>query len=81
MIFDLQKFRKEQEMAAAKRAIAEVARRERTTIEDVRAAMTEAIMEAYNSPDPVVKARWAQIPCEGEIPTPEELIIWAGKRI
>ena len=81
MIFNLQRFQKEQDMAAAKRAIAEVARREGTSIEEVRAAMMEAIEEAYKSTDPVVKARWAEIPREGEIPTPEELIIWVGKRL
>ena len=81
MLFDFGKKRREMEMASARRAIAEVARREGKTIEEVRASMIEAIEEAYKTPDPNAQALWAQIPREGEIPTPEELIIWAGKRL
>ena len=81
MVFNLQQFRRDQEMASAKRAIAEVAKKEGTSIENVRAAMMEAIEVAYRTADPTARALWADIPCEGEIPTPEELIIWVGKRL
>ena len=81
MLFDFNKKRRELEMESAKRAIAEVARREGKTIEEVRASMIEAIEEAYKTPDLSAQALWATIPREGEIPTPEELIIWVGKRI
>ena len=81
MLFSFQKLKRDQEMASAKRAIAEVARRDGITVAEVRAAMIEAIEEGYNSTDPLVQARWAEIPREGEIPTPEELIIWAGKQL
>lgn len=43
--------------------------------------MIEAMSEGFNSKDPAARAMWAQIPCEGEIPTPEELIAWVGKRL
>ena len=81
MLFDFNKKRRELEMESAKRAIAEVARREGKTIDEVRASMIEAIEEAYKTPDPSAQALWATIPREGEIPTPEELIIWVGKRL
>lgn len=81
MIFDFSKKRRELDMASAKRALAEVARCEGITIEEVRAAIIESIEEAYHTSDPTAKALWAQIPCEGEVPTPEELIIWVGKRL
>lgn len=41
--------------------------------------MIEAMTEGFNSKDPSARAMWAQIPCEGEMPTPEELIAWVGK--
>ena len=81
MLLDFQKIMQAQDMLSAKRAIAEVARQEGTTVEDVRAAMAEAIEEACRSPDPLVQARWARIPRKGEIPTPEELIIWVAKQL
>ena len=46
---------------------------------EVRTAMIEAMTEGFNSKDPSARAMWAQIPCEGEMPTPEELIAWVGK--
>lgn len=33
------------------------------------------------SPDPVIKMRWKEIPCEGEVPTPEELILYLAERV
>lgn len=74
-------FQKKRDMESARRAIEGVARKEGLTVEEVRASMMEAIEEAFSNPDPIIQARWAQIPCEGEIPTPEELIIWVGKQL
>ena len=81
MVVGMLKAQREAELAAARRAIEEVARREHKTVENVRADMIEAMTEGFNSKDPAVRAMWAQIPCEGEIPTPEELIAWVGKRL
>lgn len=81
MVLSFKKARREVELAAARRAIEEVARREHKTVEEVRADMTEAMLEGWNSSDPAARALWQTIPCEGEMPTPEELIAWAGKRL
>lgn len=81
MVLSFNKARREAELAAARRAIEEVARREHKTVEEVRADMTEAMLEGWNSSDPAARALWQTIPCEGEMPTPEELIAWAGKRL
>lgn len=81
MVLNFKKARREAELAAARRAIEEVARREHKTVEEVRADMTEAMLEGWNSSDPAARALWQTIPCEGEMPTPEELIAWAGKRL
>ena len=74
MVIEMLKAQREAELAAARRAIEKVARREHK-------AMIEAMSEGFNSKDPAARAMWAQIPCEGEIPTPEELIAWVGKRL
>lgn len=81
MVLSFKNARREAELAAARRAIEEVARREHKTVEEVRADMTEAMLEGWNSSDPAARALWQTIPCEGEMPTPEELIAWAGKRL
>ena len=81
MVLSFKKARREAELAAARRAIEEVARREHKTVEEVRADMTEAMLEGWYSSDPAARALWQTIPCEGEMPTPEELIAWAGKRL
>ncbi len=81
MVIEMLKAQREAELAAARRAIEKVARREHKAVEEVRADMIEAMSEGFNSKDPAARAMWAQIPCEGEIPTPEELIAWVGKRL
>ena len=81
MVVEIKKTQREAELVAARRAIEEVARREHKTVEEVRADMTEAMLEGWNSSDPAARTLWQTIPCEGEIPTPEELIAWAGKRL
>lgn len=81
MIIEFLEEKKNAELEAARRAIEELARRERTSTENVRAYMIEAMMTGWNDPDPKVQALWKQIPCEGERPTPEELIVWAKRQI
>lgn len=75
------KKQKNAELEAARRVIEELARRERKTATEVRADMTEAMMAGWNNPDPKVQAVWKQIPCDGERPTPEELIVWAKRQV
>ena len=81
MVIEMLKAQREAELAAARRAIEKVARREHKAVEEVRADMIEAMSEGFNSKDPSARAMWTQIPCEGEMPTPEELIAWVGKRL
>lgn len=69
------------ELEAARRTIEALARREQTSAANVRASITEAMMAGWNNPDPKVQAVWKQIPCAGERPTPEELIVWAKRRV
>lgn len=55
-------------------AIEKVAQANGRSVEEVRTEMEAAIQEGLSSTDPKVKEFWAQVPCEGEIPTPEEYI-------
>ena len=47
-----------------------------TTVDEVRKEILLVMEEAQKSQDPLVQARWAMIPCKGEKPTIEELIIY-----
>lgn len=55
-----------------------IAKREGVSAQEVKAAMQEAIQEGFNNLDPAVREQWAQIPIEGDVPTPEEVIFWAS---
>lgn len=65
----------------AEKAIHLIAMQEGETEETIRAHMKIAILEAINSKDPVIQARWKKIPCKGKMPTPEELIAYIAKRM
>jgi hypothetical protein len=43
--------------------------------------MKAAMMAGWNNPDPKVRELWNSIPCEGEMPIPEELIIWTAIQV
>ncbi|MCH5354141.1 MAG: hypothetical protein J1E06_11860 [Acutalibacter sp.] len=43
--------------------------------------MVETMMSGWNNPEPQVQEMWKQIPCEGDMPTPEEMIVWAKHRV
>lgn len=65
----------------AEAAIRKVAEQNHTTVEEVRLEMIRAMEAGMNNPDPSVQAMWKSIPCKGEKPTPEEVIVWASGRI
>lgn len=68
-------------LKAARDIIKQVALKEGVTEAEVRREMTTAIMVAWSNPDPQVREMWSRIPCEGEIPTPEEFILWAAVEV
>jgi len=65
-------------IAIAKRAIERIARENHTTVDEVRLQMKIAMMNGLISEDPKVKAYWQSIPCDGEVPTPEEFIAYTA---
>lgn len=60
----------------AEAALLEVARRHHTTVEEVRREIRLA-MAMCNS-DPAVRKIWGEIPCDGNVLTPEDLITYAA---
>lgn len=62
----------------ASNAIERIAKENRTTVEDVRLQIKIAMINGLVSSDPKVKAYWQSIPCEGEVPTPEEFIAYTA---
>ena len=69
------------ELRLAKRAIQQMAQENHVTVEEARREMQDALEEAMNNPDPAVQARWKEIPCAGEVPTVEEVILWVGNQL
>lgn len=65
----------------AETAIKKIAMREGITVEEVRAEMKRAMLIGLCSKDPAVRERWKRIPCKGDIPTPEELIVYMAQNV
>lgn len=51
-----------------------IAERENVTVEEVCEDIAHVISTARANPDPEIQARWLNIPCQGDEPTPEEII-------
>lgn len=65
---------------SAEQALQEVALRHNTTVEEVRKEIKLAMLAGLCNTDPAVQAKWKEIPCAGEVPTPEELITYIADR-
>lgn len=63
---------------SAKRAIAQIAIKNHTSVDEVRLQMKVAMINGLVSKDLKTKAYWQNIPCEGDIPTPEEFIAYVA---
>ena len=62
----------------ATRAIERIAKENHTTVEEVRLQIKISMINGLVSSDPKVKAYWQSIPCEGDVPTPEEFIAYTA---
>lgn len=63
-------------LKVAENAIRDIAQRDGVSIEYVRTQMKIAMMNGLCSADPKAKAFWNNVPSEGQVPTPEELILY-----
>jgi len=59
----------------------EIARKNRTTPEEVEMEMTKAIKAAYSNPNPEIRCRLQEVPRKGCIPTPKEFITHIAKAL
>ena len=62
-------------------AIRKIALREGITVEEVRTEMKKAMLIGLCSQDPAIRKKWKKIPCKGDIPTPEELIVYMAQHV
>lgn len=69
------------DLRVAEKAIAKIAIRERKPVSEIKKEMKKAMFVGLCSQDPTVQAYWRQIPCEGDVPTPEELIIFVSNEL
>lgn len=60
--------------------IRKTARKFGVSEQTVREEIKSSIRMGFFSPDPKERAKMASVPCEGEMPTPEELITYLLRR-
>ena len=65
----------------ARNTIKKLAERDGVSVDYVRKHMQLAMLNGLCSTDPQVKMYWNSIPCEGEVPTPEELIVHLAETV
>ena len=51
------------------------------TVAEMKAIIADRIAVGWNDTDPEKRAQWRRIPCEGELPTPEEWLQYVIKRL
>ena len=66
---------------SAEQALQTVAFRNGTTVEEVRKEIELAMLAGLCDTDLAVQAKWKEIPCAGDAPTPEELITYAAEKV
>lgn len=65
----------------AEHALRQIAMREGKTAEEVRKEIKKAMLVGMFSQDLKVQAYWKRIPCDGDLPTPEEVIVFLAGQV
>lgn len=65
----------------AEKIYQQVALQNHTTVEEVKKEIKSAMLVGMCNQDPAVEKMWNEIPHDGEIPTPEELLIYLSSCI
>lgn len=68
-------------LLAVEKTFQKIALSEGTTVDYVKSKIKEAILIGWNSKDPQTREMWRQIPCKGDMPTPEELVYWGTNQV
>ena len=63
------------------KAFEKIAKREGGSVTEVREEIQKTIDEAMKSDDPKIQAYWNNMPCKGEKPTPEEVVMYIAKQV
>lgn len=65
----------------AKRAMRKLAKAKGISVEEVYREIELVLQDARRHPDAANQERWNAIPCNGEYPTPEEVITYIAKQM
>ena len=66
-------------MRIVENALRQIAEREGKTIDDIREDIRAALSAGRESPDASVRDRWQSVPCVGDEPTPEEVVLYLAE--
>ena len=58
-----------------------MARERNISVEEMRAIISDRIEKGWNDKDPVKREQWREIPCAGEVHTPDEWLNYWVKKI
>lgn len=58
-----------------------LARERDITVKEMRAIISARIEKGWNDPNQEKRAQWRKIPCEGEMPTPDEWLRYAVEKL
>lgn len=58
-----------------------LARERNITVEDMRTMIFRRIEKGWNDKNPEKRRQWRNIPCEGEMPTPEEWLCYVVEKV
>lgn len=65
----------------AERIYQQVARKNNTTVEDVKKEIKRAMVIGMCNQDPEVQRKWREIPRDHDVLTPEELLIFLSMQV
>ena len=58
-----------------------LARERNITVEEMKQIISDRIEQGLHDPDPEKRKFWEAIPCEGDVPTPEEWLKYAVEKL
>lgn len=65
----------------AEKIYAQIARKHGTTVDEVKKEIKLAMLVGMCNQDPAVQKKWNSIPHDGDVPTPEELLIFLTSQL
>lgn len=71
---------KKKNLRLAEKAINKIAQQENKSASEIRRDIQKAMLFGLCSQNPCVQDYWKRIPCEGAIPSPEEVILFLAGR-